>query len=71
VARTSRGGSLRNADGGELVIPRTVDLERVGGWVVDRSQGGLELAREELASARTGGSWSDHGRWILSGCADG
>jgi len=52
--------------GGEAGHLRTVDLERVGGWVVVRSHGGPDLARGSLRNA-DGGELVILRRWISRG----
>ena len=49
---SSRGGDCVSADGGKLVIPRWVELEGMGGWVVVR--GGWSLSGGVCVSAAGG-----------------
>src|SRR5215210_6113741 len=51
-AGAREGEFASSTDGGKLVIPRRMDLERVGGWVVVPRR--PELARGRLRQARTG-----------------
>ena len=71
AAGAREGAIASSADGGNLAGPRKAELER-GGRLGSRPLAWRPDAREgELASARTGGTWPDHGRRSLSGWAVG